>query len=130
VLRIRGDVTLFIEPLTPPPRVIERSLLKVQVPTSHFSAPPRRDEKGSKRVIFPADQLAKGMDGDVSVQYVVGRDGRVTPGTIRLVGATERGFADRILRTLKDARFFPAEIEGCPVPALVTDIHAFRIDRR
>lgn len=151
-LRIRNDITLYValtfepaldllpsspdvppsqtRPLTPARRIVHKPLLRLQLPTARFSSPPRPDVKSSKRVLFPSDLLALGKDGDVTVQYVVGRDGRVSPGTVRLVGATERGFADRVFRTLKDRRYFPAEIGACPVPVLVTESISFRIDRR
>jgi hypothetical protein len=35
-----------------------------------------------------------------------------------------------MLRALKDIRYFPAEIAGCPAPILINDHRAFRIERR
>jgi TonB family protein len=150
-LRIRNDITLYFAltlepaldlmspsaspkpsltpPLTPPRRTVELALLRLEVPSARFSRVVLPDQKRSKPVRFPPELLAAAKDGDVTIQFVVGRDGSVIPGTVRLIGATERGFANLVVRTLKDLRFFPAEIDGCPVPVLVTQSFSFRIDR-
>jgi hypothetical protein len=150
-LRVRNDVTLYLaltfdpdldlerledaklpywsKPATPPRRTVKSPIARIQLPTGRFSSPPRYDSGNSKRIVFPDELLKMGVDGDVTIQYVVGRDGRVTPGSIRLIGATDRGFADRFLRALKDIRYFPAEIAGCPAPVLINDHRAFRIGR-
>ena len=151
-LRVRNDVTLYIaltfdpdldferlddaklpywsKPATPQRRTVKMPIARIQLPTGRFTSPPRYDSEKSKRIVFPDELLKMGVDGDVTIQYVVGRDGRVTPGSIRLIGATDRGFADRMLRALKDIRYFPAEIAGCPAPILINDHRAFRIERR
>jgi hypothetical protein len=150
-LKIRNDFTLYIaltfepeldlipgavydrpsqtKPLTPARRTVRQPLIKFQVPAARFSAPLRADQNASKPVRFPPDLVAMARDGDVTVQFVVGPDGRITPGTVRIIGATERGFANGVIRALGGLRFFPGEIGGCPVSVLATQSFSFRIDR-
>ena len=55
----------------------------------------------------------------VVLQFVVGADGRPDTTTVELVQAQYQEFALTTLHGIKDARFRPASIAGCPVPTVV-----------
>ena len=148
-LGIRDDITVYIaltlEPrlgmttspldvprartLPPPLRRVEQPIVTLALPTARFTRELEPDRNRSSRLGFPRGLLHSKVEGDATVQFVVGGDGIVVPGTVRVVGATDRGFADEAVRALKGARFFPGEIVDCPVPVLTSVRFAFRIDR-
>ena len=105
-------------------------MLILQLPTARFSSIVMANAEGSKPVRFPRELLSAGMEGRVTIQFVVGRDGRIVPGTIRLLGTTDRGFAAGVYRATEGLRFVPGEIARCPVPVLAVQSFEFRIGRR
>jgi periplasmic protein TonB len=61
-----------------------------------------------------------GVEGRVLVEVVVGEDGRVRPGTARIVSATHDALGAATLRAVESFRFRPARIGGTPVAVRVT----------
>ena len=150
-LGIKRDLTLFfsitLDPkppvATPSPRdraaveaarnpvrrAVEQPVVILHLPTARFTSVVMANDKESKPVRFPSELLSARVEGFVTIQFVVGRDGRIAPGTIRLLDTTDRGFAAGVYRATEGLRFIPGEIARCPVPVLVTQSFAFRIGR-
>jgi periplasmic protein TonB len=61
-----------------------------------------------------------GVEGRVLVEVVVGEDGRVRPGTARIVSASHDALGAATLRAVEGFRFRPARIGGAPVAVRVT----------
>ena len=117
-------------PVMPRRRTVELPLRLLDLPVKRFSAMVKSDLERSTRVAYPADLGRAQWEGDVDLEYVVGKNGTVVPGTIRVIGGTERRFVATAIEALKGTRFVPAEIDGCPVSVLVLQRLSFRAGRR
>lgn len=60
--------------------------------------------------LYPALLRDSGITGNVSVQMVVGSDGRVDMSTVKILSTSHEAFADATMRVLKDLRFRPAKM--------------------
>ncbi|HEU4628894.1 MAG TPA: energy transducer TonB [Gemmatimonadaceae bacterium] len=79
---------------------------------------------------YPEPLRARGVAGAVVVRFVVDTTGRLAPGSLEVVAATDSLFADAVRDALGRARFTPAEVAGRPVPQLVEQRFEFRMGRR
>ena len=110
----------------PIPRIVEMPLATLQLPSTRLSALPEVDRKSWK---FPRRPHSRdNTDASVALEYVVGRNGRVAPGTIRIVGATERPFAAAVIRNVEDLRYSPGRIGDCPVAVLMATLTSIEVE--
>jgi TonB family protein len=70
------------------------------------------------QVAYPDIALRNHIEDSTLMQFVIGTDGRVTPGTVVIVRSTYRDFARAILEAVPDMRFRAATIGGCPIASL------------
>lgn len=94
------------------------------VPLLRVIVPGIRVEDGPKVLSFPqlnypASLREEGLGGHVVVQFVVGADGRMVSGSMDLLEADYRDFAEEVIRGAENARFEPAHIGACALPSLV-----------
>jgi protein TonB len=82
---------------------------------------------GSTTPEYPDLLKSAGVEGMVRVTFVIDRDGRPEPGTLRIVESSHALFADAVRRALPHMRFLPAEVAGRPVRQLVEMPFAFSI---
>jgi TonB family protein len=73
---------------------------------------------------YPADAMARGLSGEVTLELDVGDDGRVLDA--RVAAPAGEGFDEAALEAARRLRFSPAEIDG--KPAAVTIEYRFRFD--
>jgi protein TonB len=85
--------------------------------------PPELLEALSPR--YPDGLRRAGVSGLVQVQYVVGSNGRIREGTVRVVVCSHPDFALATLDALHDARFKPARRGGRPEAVLVQQTFRF-----
>ena len=76
---------------------------------------------------FPFNELRGRQDGFVNVEFVVGADGAVVPGTLRLANAMTADYAKAVIKSLEDYRFKPAMAGACPVAARMTYTFTFNV---
>jgi len=76
---------------------------------------------------FPFSELRGRQDGFVNIEFVVGADGGVIPGTLRLANAMTTDYATAVINSLKDYRFKPAMAGACPVAARMTYTFTFDV---
>lgn len=77
--------------------------------------------------VFPTGELNGRQDGFVNVEFVVGADGKVVPGTLRLANAMTAGYAKAVINALDRYRFTPAMAGACPVAARYTYTFTFDV---
>jgi len=77
---------------------------------------------------YPPAAQARGIPGQVVLQFVVDTSGRADLGTVRVLHAQYRDFVEAAVRQLSVWRFRPATADGCPVRALVQQAFLFRPD--
>jgi TonB family protein len=78
---------------------------------------------------YPLGEKSHGIEGDVHVSFVIDERGAVVMPTVRLVRFSGEPFARAVYDALKEMRFTPATIGGCPVKQLVRTPFQFRMAR-
>jgi TonB family protein len=78
---------------------------------------------------YPDALKSVGVVGEVHMRYIVDARGRVEPGSIQVISATHKLFADAVRAALLNARYRPAEVGGQPVRQLVEQPFIFKLDR-
>ena len=76
---------------------------------------------------YPESLRVRGIIGAVVVRFVVDSTGRLAPGSLEIVTATEPLFADAVRTALARTRFTPAMVAGRHVPQLVEQRFEFRL---
>ena len=77
--------------------------------------------------VFPTVELNGRQDGFVNVEFVVGADGVMIPGTLRVANAMTAGYAKAVISALNDYRFKPAMAGACPVASRETYTFTFNV---
>ena len=76
---------------------------------------------------YPPVLQAAGLEGRVSVRFVIDREGRVEPGSVRITSATHTGFEESARETILGTRFKPARVRGRPVRQWAEQTVVYRI---
>ena len=74
---------------------------------------------GNPKPKYPTDLQEAGVEGTVITQFVIGRDGRMRDGTLRILQSSAGQFTREVSSSLRYARFRPATVGRCPVPTIV-----------
>ncbi len=77
--------------------------------------------------VFPPALRAAGLGGRVTLQFVVGTDGRVEASSVKVMSSTNKQFEEPAIAAIRRARFKPAKMRGQPVRQLVQQAIAFEI---
>jgi TonB family protein len=101
---------------TPPVRTVP--LFRLRLDNAIITEPAKLVEEPP--IVFPrgAPEQA-GAGDDLTVQFIVGLDGRVEPESIRFTGDHDRDFALAERNVLLGTRYQPARVGSCPVRQLV-----------
>lgn len=84
---------------------------------------PALDRDGLARALeryYPAALRRAGVPGRVVVEVIVDEDGRVRPGSARILESTHAGFERATLQAVERFRFRPGRMAGIAVPVRVT----------
>ena len=65
----------------------------------------------------------------MQVTFVVGTNGRVEPGSIKVLSTPHRLFSEAVRSALLETRFRPAEVGGRPVRQLVAQSFSFKLQK-
>ncbi|MES2124039.1 MAG: energy transducer TonB [Gemmatimonadota bacterium] len=76
---------------------------------------------------YPPVLKTAGIEGKVSLRFIVGTDGRVEGGTIQVLSSTNKAFEAPAIEAIKKSRFKPAKIRGAPVRQLVDQAVRFSL---
>ncbi|MGI8617656.1 MAG: energy transducer TonB [Gemmatimonadaceae bacterium] len=83
---------------------------------------------GNPQPEYPSSMRESGMTGRVVVQFVVSANGRVEPGSIKILESTNSAFAAAVREVLPRHRFSPAKIGGTAVRQIVQQPFVFRLN--
>lgn len=78
---------------------------------------------------YPGVLRLAGVEGRVTLEFVVGADGRVEASSIRVMATTNADFDAASIAAVRGSRFRPAKIGGRPVRQLVRQVVRFTIER-
>jgi protein TonB len=78
---------------------------------------------------YPDALKSVGVEGVVSMHFIVGADGRVEPGSIQVLSTPHKLFADAVRASLLNSRYRPAEAGGRSVRQLVEQSFTFRLEK-
>lgn len=93
--------------------------------------PELSDPRGARQILqrsYPPLLRDIGATGRTVVQLIIGRDGRVEPGSARVLESTDRAFNDAAIRAVEQFRFRPATVRGRRVAVLVTIPIEWRVE--
>ena len=76
---------------------------------------------------YPPALQAAGLEGRVSVRFVIDGEGRVEPGSIRITSATHAGFVESARETIIRTLFRPARVRGRPVRQWTEQAVVYRV---
>jgi protein TonB len=76
---------------------------------------------------YPAELRQREVPGRVRLEFVVGPDGRVEPGSIRVLSVTHGDFARAAIAAMKDAQYEPGLRDGARVRVRMTHVLQFRV---
>lgn len=85
--------------------------------------------EGSGGPRYPDAARRKGIEGAVTMEFVVDSLGGVDNATARAARVAHRAFPDAVAAWLPTARFRPAEVNGVKVPHLVEAPYLFTISK-
>jgi protein TonB len=78
---------------------------------------------------YPDALKSVGVEGVVSMHFIVGADGKVEPGSIEVISTPHKLFADAVRTSLLNSRYRPAEAGGHAVRQLVEQSFTFRLEK-
>ena len=81
---------------------------------------------GDLRPEYPDVLRRAGFSGAVEVEYVVGQNGRIDPGSLQVLTTDHDRFTASVIQALRGARFKAARRNGQPVAVLVRQTVRFR----
>lgn len=79
--------------------------------------------------LYPPLLRDAGVAGKVTVQMVVGSDGRVDMSTVKIISTTHEAFADVTMQIMKDLRFSPAKMGSTSVRMLTVMPVSWKLDQ-
>jgi protein TonB len=78
---------------------------------------------------YPDALKSVGVQGVVSMHFIVAADGRVEPNSIEVISTSHKLFADAVRTALLNTRYRPAEAGGHAVRQMVEQSFTFRLDK-
>lgn len=87
---------------------------------------PPKPANGNSLIIYPAEELLRGVEGRVILEFTIGIDGRAHEGTVR--EATSPAFAQAAAAAINETLFSPAQAKGLPVPVRAAVEFRFKAD--
>jgi TonB family protein len=90
-------------------------------PPERISSPP---------VMYPRLLMEAGVEGEVTLEFVIGIDGRVEPGSINVISSPNRAFNKPARTVIQGSEFRPGRIDGKAVRTLVRQSIGFYQNRQ
>jgi protein TonB len=89
--------------------------------------PQAMNEAGACNAEFPPVMKSAGIPGRVVMQFVVNTDGKVDPGSIKVMNSTHKAFEDPAKQAMLKCPFKPGRSRGQPVRVLVQQAVSFKL---
>jgi len=79
---------------------------------------------------YPESMRSSGAEGEVMAQFVVNENGRVEPGSFKVLNSTNAAFTEAVKAALPGMRFRPAQIGKTNVSQVVQQAFVFKLDKQ
>jgi TonB family protein len=83
--------------------------------------------EGSAAPVYPSELITQGIEGSVTVRYIIDSTGRAEPASLVVDASTHPLFTEAVRNALPGMLFTAATVAGHPVRQLVQQNFAFRI---
>jgi TonB family protein len=113
----RGLVRLAVSMTAGAPPASATPVLRVRMPYLRVDSPV--EIRDMVKPNYPAAAQRQGVEGDVTLQFVVDENGRVQRESIRVIEANYFDFVDAAATAIIASRYRPARAGGCPVKMAV-----------
>ena len=90
-----------------------------------LSQPPERIS--SPPILYPRMLQRTGIEGDVTLEFVIGVDGRVEPGSVRVISSPYEAFSNSARAVIEGSEYRPGKLDGKAVRTLVQTVIGFHI---
>jgi protein TonB len=81
-------------------------------------------------VDYPESLRTSGIEGQVEAQFVVNENGRVEPGTFKVLNSANDAFVTAVKQALSSMRFKPARIGDTKVSQVVQQSFVFKLNKQ
>lgn len=117
---VEGGIAAGIVGGTGPVEITGETFLEAQVdePPTRLSGPEPR---------YPPAMKAAGIPGRVELQFVVDKDGKVEPGSMKVLSSTNAAFEEPAKEAVMKSVFRPGKVKGTPVRVLVQQAVSFKL---
>ena len=88
-----------------------------------------RQIPGTGNLRYPDMLRSANVEGEVLAQLVVGANGEVLPGSLKVLRSSHQLFTDAVRAALPSMRFEPAEVEGKKVRQMITRPFTFSLSK-
>ena len=78
---------------------------------------------------YPSALRGAGISGQVQAEFIIGPDGRVEDGSVKILQSSHEGFANAVKDFLRRAKFRPGRVGGKGVRQVVQQAFTFKLDR-
>ena len=78
---------------------------------------------------YPDALRSANLEGAVVMRFIVGTNGRVEPGSIKVLSTPHKQFSEAVRAALLSARYRPAQAGGHAVRQLVEQSFNFRLEK-
>jgi protein TonB len=85
--------------------------------------------KRMARPRYPGLAESMGVSGRVGVEFVIDTAGVPEPGSITVTDANYSDFAEAAVKAIRESRFHPGTVQGCPVRVVVRTAVVFKSGR-
>jgi TonB family protein len=100
-------------------------VLRVRMPYIRIQTPAGVHRQ--RTPVYPPAALRHGVEGDVTLQYVIDEDGRVQAASVRVLDANYQEFVDAAVETVVASEYTAARVGACPVKSVVQQRVRFRV---
>jgi protein TonB len=84
---------------------------------------------GNVSPTYPSSLRESGVEGQVVVEFVVNENGRVDPGSVKIIESSHALFTSSVRTALEKMRFSPAKVGGTSVKQYVRQPFTFKLER-
>jgi TonB family protein len=108
--------------------LVASPLVRLRIPLLAIDSPGNFLKAGP--VVYPPDAKRNGLQGSVTLEYVIDESGRAMPSSLHVVSATDKTFIPSAKAAILQTEFRAASSRGCAVKSLVEQRVVYTLGRQ